>query len=83
MRAAFRSLVSLRRHVIDALFDRRVRAGFGQQRDPRRQWVQVDSGTGCQQRFLIEDGDALEPPLEEQPKTMPPRSKVADQGRMR
>ena len=37
----------------------------GDGRDPRRQRVQVDIGTGCQQRSLIEDRNALEPPLEE------------------
>jgi len=51
--------------MLNPLLDRRVLASFGNLADLRRHWLQIDVGTDCQQRFLVEDRHTLEPPLEE------------------
>ncbi len=51
--------------MLDSLLDRGMLAGLGNLRDSGGHRVQINIGTGRQQRFLIEDRHALEPALEE------------------
>ena len=51
--------------VFDARGDRRMGARFGDLDDAGRDRIQIDVGAGGQERFVVEDRDALEPPFEE------------------
>jgi hypothetical protein len=68
--------------VLEAFFDRRAFAGFGNFGNPRGQRVQIDIRRYRQEGFFIKDGDALEASLEETSETIPPTSQPADQGRI-
>ncbi len=56
---------SLLLDMLDPLLDRGMLTGLGNLRDSGSHRVQINIGTGRQQRLLVEDRHALEPALEE------------------